>query len=180
MRFFGRRRLLLIYLASVTLAFGVMLCGFVTPKRTAIAQKTSNQANAKEQAMTQHATGTFDVKLTPLDNGSADKSIGRMTIEKQWHGVLQGTSNGQMLTAGDVTKGSAGYVAIEKFTGTLNGGKGSFILQHSATMTHGTRELTITIVPDSGTEALQGISGKLTIKIENGKHLYDLEYRFSQ
>jgi len=126
--------------------------------------------------MTQHATGTFEVKLTPQDDKSADKSLGRMTIEKQWHGDLEGTSSGQMLTGGDVTKGSAGYVAIEKVAGMLTGRKGSFILQHSATMTAGKGDVTITVVPDSGTDELRGISGKLMIKIENGKHFYDFEY----
>ena len=126
--------------------------------------------------MTQHATGTFEVKVTPQDDKSADKSIGRLTIEKQWHGDLEGASAGQMLTGGDVTTGSAGYVAIEKFTGTIGGRKGSLIFQHSATMTKGKGDLTITVVPDSGTDALKGISGKLTIKIENGKHSYEFDY----
>ena len=128
--------------------------------------------------MTQHATGTFEVKMTPQDDKSDDKSLGRMTIEKQWHGDLEGTSVGQMLMGGDVAKGSAGYVAIEKFTGTLNGRKGSFILQHSATMTRGVGQLTITVVPDSGTDQLAGLTGKLTIKIESGKHSYEFDYSF--
>lgn len=136
--------------------------------------KTEAQNNIK--AMTQHATGAFEVKLVPQDDKSEDKSLGRMTIEKQWQGDVVGVSSGQMLTGGDVSTGSAGYVAIEKFSGTVNGRKGSFILQHSATMTAGKGDLTITTVPDSGTDALKGITGKLTIKIENGKHFYDLEY----
>ena len=102
-----------------------------------------------------------------------------MTAEKQWHGDLEGTGTGQMLTGGDVKTGSAGYVAMEKFSGSLKGRKGSFILQHSATMTAGKGDLTITIVPASGTDQLKGITGKLTIKIENGKHFYDLEYGFA-
>jgi hypothetical protein len=130
----------------------------------------------KESSMTHHAIGTFEVKLTPQDDKSADKSIGRMTIEKQWHGDLEGTSAGQMLTGGDVTTGSAGYVAIEKFTGTVGGRKGSLIFQHAATMTKGKGDLTIIVVPDSGTGELKGISGKLTIKIENGKHSYEFDY----
>jgi len=132
--------------------------------------------NKKESSMTQHATGTFEVKLTPQDDKSADKSIGRLTIEKQWHGDLEGKSAGQMLTGGEVTTGSAGYVAIEKFTGTVGGRKGSLIFQHSATMTKGKGDLTITVVPDSGTDELKGIGGKLTIKIENGKHSYEFDY----
>ena len=135
-----------------------------------------NESIKKEPSMTQHATGTFEVKMTPADDKSEDKSLGRMTIAKEWHGDLEGASVGQMLTGGDVTKGSAGYVAIEKFTGTVNGRKGSFILQHSATMTRGAGQLTITVVPDSGTDQLKGISGKLGIKIENGKHSYEFDY----
>lgn len=126
--------------------------------------------------MTQHATGTFEVKLTPQDDKSEDKSIGRLTIDKQWQGDLEGASAGQMLTGGDLKTGSAGYVAMEKFTGTVNGRKGSLMFQHSATMTAGKGDLTITVVPNSGTDELKGIAGKLTIKIENGKHFYDFEY----
>lgn len=126
--------------------------------------------------VTNHASGTFDVKLTPQDDKSDDKSMGRMTIDKQWHGDLEGASKGQMLTGGDATRGSAGYVAIEKFAGTLKGRKGTFILQHTATMTKGKGDLTITVVPDSGTEELNGIAGQLTIRIENGKHFYDFQY----
>ena len=151
---------------------------YILPER-ATGRKIRVQKNepiSKESSMTQHAAGTFEVKLTPQDDKSEDKTMGRMMIDKQWHGDLEGTSKGQMLTGGDVSKGSAGYVAIEKFSGTMKGRKGSFILQHSATMVKGEGQLTITVVPDSGTDDLAGISGKLTIKIENGKHYYDLEY----
>jgi hypothetical protein len=130
--------------------------------------------------MSNHATGTFEVKLTPQDDKSDDKTIGRMTVEKQWHGDLEGTNTGQMLTGGDVTKGSAGYVAIEKFSGTLSGRKGTFILQHSATMTRGEGRLSIEVVPDSGTDQLAGLTGKLTIKIEKGKHFYEFEYALAK
>jgi hypothetical protein len=150
----------------------------VLPERT-IARRIKVQkkeSTPKEAPMTTHATGTFEVKLNPQDDKSDDKTLGRMTIEKQWHGDLGGTSKGQMLTGGEVTKGSAGYVAIEKFSGTLNGRKGTFILQHSATMTRGEGQLTITVVPDSGTDQLQGLTGKLMIKIADGKHSYDFEY----
>jgi hypothetical protein len=139
-----------------------------------------NESTQKGAAMTSHATGTFEVKMNPQDDKSDDKSLGRMTIEKQWRGDIEGTSKGQMLTGGDVTKGSAGYVAIEKFSGTLNGRKGTFILQHSATMTRGEGQLTITVVPDSGTDRLEGLTGKLTIKIADGKHSYDFEYALPQ
>jgi hypothetical protein len=139
-----------------------------------------NESTQKGAPMTNHATGAFEVKLSPQDDKSDDQTLGRMTIEKQWHGDLEGTSKGQMLTGGDVTKGSAGYVAIEKVSGTLKGRKGTFILQHSATMTRGEGQLTIAVVPDSGTDQLEGLTGKMMIKIADGKHSYDFEYELPQ
>jgi hypothetical protein len=141
---------------------------------------TKGDATKATTATTNHATGPFEVKLTPLADKSLETSLGRMTAEKEWHGDVEGTSTAQMLTGGDVKTGSAGYVAMEKFTGSVKGRKGTFILQHSAIMTKGKGDLTITIVPDSGTDELKGIAGKLTIKIENGKHFYDLEYNLPQ
>jgi hypothetical protein len=102
--------------------------------------------------------------------------VGRMSIDKQFHGDIEGASKGQMLTAGTSVKGSAGYVAIERVSGTLHGRNGAFILQHSGSMTRGKPQLKITVVPDSGTEQLAGLSGGMTIKIENGKHFYAFEY----
>jgi hypothetical protein len=99
-----------------------------------------------------------------------------MSIDKKFHGDLDGVSKGQMLAAGTVVKGSAGYVAIELITGTLHGRKGSFVLQHSGTMTRGAPELSVTVVPDSGTDQLVELSGKMMITIVNGKHLYDFDY----
>jgi len=125
---------------------------------------------------TQHAAGTFDVKLTPQDDKSDDKSMGRMTMVKQYFGAIEGTSTGQMLTGGDLAKGSATYVAIEKFSGTVNGRKGTLLFQHMGTVNRGVQDLSVTVVPDSGTGELQGISGKLTGKIENGKHYYQFDY----
>ena len=123
-----------------------------------------------------HASGTFDVKLTPETSDDKDSTLGRMTIDKQFHGDLEGTSKGEMLTGMTSVKGSAGYVAMEKVTGTLQGKHGTFILQHSATMDRGTPQLSITVVPDSGTDELTGLSGKLTIKIADGKHYYEFDY----
>ena len=145
---------------------------------------TKAESNQTKTTMTQHATGTFVVKITPTfevktypqDDKTGDASMGRMTFQKQWQGEMQGTSTGQMLTGGDVQTGSAGYVAMEKFTGSVKGRKGTLIFQHAATMTSGKGDLTITVVPSSGTEELKGISGQLTIKIENSKHFYDFEY----
>src|SRR5215468_8399652 len=115
------------------------------------------------------ATGTFDVTLASLPDTAADPSLGRMSIEKRFHGDLEGTSRGQMLTAGTAVKDSAGYVAIEKVSGTLRGRKGTFILQHTATMERGQGQLTIVVVPDSGTEQLAGLAGKMTITIDGSK-----------
>jgi Protein of unknown function (DUF3224) len=124
------------------------------------------------------ATGTFEVKLAPqpADDAAADANFGRMSIDKQFHGDLEGSSKGQMLTAGTSVKGSAGYVAIERVTGALHGRSGAFTLQHSGTMTRGAPKLKITVVPDSGTDQLAGLSGRLTIKLEEGKHFYAFEY----
>ena len=99
-----------------------------------------------------------------------------MTIEKQIHGDLEATSKGQMLTAGTDVKGSAGYVAIERVTGALQGRTGSFVLQHTGTMTRGAFQLTITVVPDSGTGQLAGLTGTMNIIIADGKHSYDFDY----
>ena len=99
-----------------------------------------------------------------------------MTIEKQYHGELEGSGKGEMLTAATNTKGSRVYVAVERFTGTLNGRRGSFSLHHTGVMTRGTPNLTITIVPDSGAGQLEGIAGKMSITIAvDGKHSYDLK-----
>ncbi len=110
------------------------------------------------------------------DDKSGNSALGRMAIDKQLHGDFEGVSKGQMLTAGTATKGSAGYVAIERFTGTLGGRRGSFMLQHSGTMTRGAPELSVTVVPDSGTDQLVGLAGNMKIDIIDGKHLYDFEY----
>ncbi len=127
--------------------------------------------------MPTNASGPFEVKLAPQPlEPAGDASLGRMTIDKQFHGDLEATSKGQMLTAGTSVKGSAGYVAIEKVTGALHGRSGTFVLQHSGTMTRGAPQLTITVVPDSGTDQLVGLAGKMTINIAEGKHSYEFEY----
>lgn len=131
----------------------------------------------KESLVTNHASGPFDVKVIPQDDKSDDPLLARMTLDKQYHGDLDGTGKGQMLTASTDVKGSGAYVAIEKVTGTLNGRSGTFVLQHSGTMTNNAPQLTITVVPDSGTGELKGISGKMTIIVAaGGKHSYDFEY----
>ena len=125
------------------------------------------------------ANGTFDVKLVPLaTEGKADAApFGRMSIDKRFHGDLEGTSKGEMLAAGTDVKSSAGYVAMERVEGTLQSGAGSFVLQHSGTMNRGVSQLSVTVVPDSGTGALKGIAGSLKILIAaDATHSYEFEY----
>ena len=138
----------------------------------------ASASNLKGTPVSTHATGTFEVKLTPQTSSEAtqEANLGRMTIDKQFHGAIEGTSKGQMLTAGTSVKGSAGYVAIEQVSGTLDGHNGAFILQHSGTMTRGVPQLSITVVPDSGTGELVGLSGKMNIIISQGKHSYEFDY----
>jgi hypothetical protein len=125
------------------------------------------------------ATGTFDVKLAPQkpDNEVSEAAnLGRMSIDKQFHGDLEATSKGEMLSAMGEIKGSAGYVALERVSGMLAGKKGSFVLQHSGIMDRGKPSLTVSVVPDSGTDELKGLSGTMKIIIEGAKHSYDFEY----
>lgn len=121
------------------------------------------------------AAGTFEVKLTPQET-SGDPRLGRFSLDKQFHGDLEGTSKGEMLTGGAPAKGSAGYVAMELVTGKLHGRSGSFILQHSGTMDRGKPSLMVSVVPDSGTDELAGLTGKMAINIADGKHSYELQY----
>jgi len=125
-----------------------------------------------------HASGPFEVKLLPqpLAHGGADPTLGRMTIDKTFGGDLQGTSEGEMLTAGTAVKGSAGYVAIEHVSGSLQGRAGKFVLQRRGIMNRGAPQLTVAVVPDSGTGELVGLAGVLDIKIVDGKHFYTFDY----
>ena len=131
-----------------------------------------------EAAAPMHATGTFDVKLAPQTtaHGVESPSLARMSIDKQFHGDLEAISKGEMLAAGTSVKGSAGYVAIEQVSGTLHGRRGTFVLQHSGTMTRGAPKLVVSVVPDSGTGELEGLAGTMAIDIANGKHSYVFEY----
>ena len=128
--------------------------------------------------MTRHAEGTFDVKVTPLapDEATAGTAIGRYALDKHFHGDLDAVSKGEMMGAGDLAKGIAGYVAVEQVTGTLHGRGGSFALQHKSTMENGKYQMSITVVPGSSTEELAGIAGTMTITITGGNHSYDFEY----
>lgn len=124
------------------------------------------------------AKGTFNVDLQaqPKDDFFASDTLNRMTIDKQFRGELEAHSKGQMLSALSGVKGSAGYVAIEQVSGILAGKRGSFVLQHSATMTRGTPQQTITVVPDSATGELEGLTGTMVIDITEGKHFYTFSY----
>ncbi len=132
--------------------------------------------------MATRASGTFEVRLNPQpqDDQSEEAMLGRMSIDKQFHGDLEATSKGQMLTAGTTVTGSAGYVAIEYVSGTLHGRRGTFVLQHSGTMTRGAPQLSITVVPDSATGELAGLAGQMAIVIADGKHSYDFEYTLAE
>ncbi len=162
-----------------TLAFAVlaMAWGLSLPAtQTEVSEAT---ARPKETTpMTHTARGAFDVRLDPLPpaEGEAEFSAGRMAIDKTFHGDLEGSSVGQMLVVRTKIQNSAGYVAMERVTGKLQGRSGSFILQHSSTMNRGEPEQAITVVPDSATGELEGLSGRMTIEIKDGQHLYEFEY----
>ncbi|MGH9144879.1 MAG: DUF3224 domain-containing protein [Vicinamibacterales bacterium] len=133
----------------------------------------------KGSAMAQHASGTFDVKIVPQppEEQVGDPTIGRMSIDKQYHGDLEGSGLGQMLAGmASEVKDSGAYVAIERVRGTLHGRMGSFAVQHRGTMTRGAQDLVITVIPDTGTEQLTGIAGSMTIDIKDGKHFYGFDY----
>jgi hypothetical protein len=153
----------------------MLICALVLDVAGACTQIQSKQGKVMTKA-----SGTFEVKLNPQDQG-ADMPVGRMEIDKQFQGDLAGTSKGQMLMASSGSvKDSAGYVAIEKVTGTLNGRRGSFHLQHNGVMTRGVGELTITVIPDSGTDQLVGLRGRMNIIIAEGKHSYEFEYTLGE
>ena len=148
------------------------------PATEAGARSPNANATQKGTPMTRHATGAFDVKITPLALGgpAEDATLGRLSLEKQFHGDLEAAGKGQMLTAGTDVKGSAAYVAMERVTGTLHGRSGTFALVHRGTMNRGEQRLEVTVVPDSGTGELVGLAGTLAIVIADGGHSYDLEY----
>jgi uncharacterized Ntn-hydrolase superfamily protein len=167
-------------------AAGLVDSRLVDALRAAYIEKKKAPAGRQDEERSMSGTmanGTFDVKVEPqaLHDKSADATLARMSIDKQFHGDLEASSKGEMLSAGTPTKGSAGYVAIERVTGTLHGKSGSFVLQHSATMTRGEPELSITVVPDSGTEQLAGLTGKMAILIaSDGKHSYEFNYTLAK
>jgi uncharacterized protein DUF3224 len=131
--------------------------------------------------MTHHASGPFEVKVTPQKPDTQiarSANLGRLTIDKRFHGDLEASAKGEMLASQSEVKGSAGYVALERVTGKLQGRSGSFVLQHSATMKRGAPESTITVVPDSGTGELTGLTGSMRINVAaDGAHSYEFDFR---
>jgi Protein of unknown function (DUF3224) len=163
--------------ARLTILWTICLSLFLSA--AAIAQ-TNRGATVTPQ--TAQATGTFEVKIDPqpAEPKAGGDALSRLLIDKQFHGDLEGTSKGTMLAAGTAVKGSAGYVALEIVTGTLKGHAGTFVLQHIGTMTRGVPQLSVTVVPDSGTGQLVGLAGKMNIIIADGKHSYDFEYTLAE
>ena len=129
--------------------------------------------------MEKHAKGSFEVKMTPKpwSDSTEEHGFGRFLIDKQYHGDLEASSDGQMLSAGTGAPGSSGvYVALEKISGVLQDRKGSFVVYHLGIMNRGVPDLKLAVVPDSGTGELQGLAGSITIAIADGKHSYDFAY----
>jgi hypothetical protein len=155
-----------------TAAFALLSLAIARP-----AQSQDHSHSAGTTAMT-HARGTFEVTLAPqpITDTTAGPSLGRMSIDKRFMGDLAGTSRGEMLFAGTSVPQSAGYVAIERVNATLGGRRGTFVLQHTGTMNRGAPSLTVSVVPDSGTDELAGLTGTMTITITDGKHFYDFQY----
>lgn len=129
------------------------------------------------EARMQHATGTFDVTITPVQPApdATPGAPGRMILSKTFHGGIEATGAGEML-ATMTPEQSGAYVALERVTGAVDGHVGSFALLHRGVMDRGAQELSITIVPGSGTKGLSGIAGVFHLTIEGGVHRYDLEY----
>jgi len=162
---------------ELALVLGLTLCLSLGPEVSAQSNKAEHESETTETSMTTRASGTFDVTMdprTPTEDELA--SIGRMVLDKQFSGDLEATSQGQMLAFRTPVDGSAGYVAMEQVSGTLQGRRGTFVLQHSGIMNRGEASLTLIVVPDSGTDELEGLSGSMEIVIEDGKHLYSLDY----
>jgi hypothetical protein len=140
--------------------------------------QTATHKPTSTRTMTHVAKGSFNVQIQPQGEPSAADgvSLGRMSLDKTFEGDFTGTGRGEMLSAMTAVKGSAGYVAIERVSGSLNGRRGSFVMQHTGTMTRGAPQLAITIVPDSGTGELTGIAGVFKLRQAEGKHFYEIDY----
>src|SRR5262245_57839476 len=135
----------------------------------------------ERRATTMTAHGKFDVKVSPQpQDDAAAGPFGRLFLDKQFHGDLQATSKGQMLAAQTAVEQSGAYVAFELVSGTLHGKRGTFILQHRGTMSKGAYAMEVTVVPDSGTDELTGLTGAMTIQIDGRDHSYEFEYTFEK
>lgn len=160
-----------------TVVAGISLC-LVAAVLAQAETPPASPKPVKKGAVMSHAAGPFEVKLVPQapEESAGGAAVGRMTIDKQYHGDLEAVGKGQMLASTTAVPGSAGYVAMEQVSGTLHGRRGTFVLQRTGTMTRGVPQLSVTVVPDSGTGQLAGLAGRMDIKIaEGGKHSYDLE-----
>lgn len=127
------------------------------------------------------ATGTFQIHMKPYaPQGVSSPRIGRMHFDKDWRGDLQGHSQGEMLSVGDPASGTASYVVLEMFTGTLHGRSGSFAFRQSGDMHAGQVTLTYEVVPHSGGGELTGLSGALNLDIIEKVHHYEFSYELPE
>ena len=162
---------------AAAIAAGIAVAAVPAAAQTPPAPKPAPTTSGSP--MTATATGPFDVKMAPQPG--VTEAVGRFSLDKAYHGDIEATSAGEMIAVRTAEKGSAGYVALEKVTGTLAGRSGSFALQHWGMMDKGTPDLKIAVVPDSGTDGLAGLSGTMTIDIQpGGKHFYTFTYTLPQ
>lgn len=148
-----------------------------------IALATGGGASEGDTTMTETARGSFDVTVEPVhqERLADGNGVGRYALTKQYHGDLEATAKGDMLTGETPVENAGAYVAIEHVEGTLGGHRGTFLLQHQGTMAHGEQHLAITVIPESGTGELTGLAGTLDIDIaDDGKHFYTLEYTLAE
>jgi hypothetical protein len=168
--------------SGVCLVAGTCLFICVVYLARAQTQAPAPRAIQKGNVMPVRASGTFEVRLTPRASKEDDEgaNLVRMSMGKEFRGDLAAVGKGEMLASNMGDKGSGGYVAMERVSGTLHGRRGTFVLQHSGTMARGATQLSITVVPESGTDQLAGLEGKMTIKVAGGKHYYDFEYTLAK
>jgi hypothetical protein len=161
-----------------TAAVGLMFVSLAFDASARAGVRQSAGDPVRKVVMTR-AKGTFDVKVAPLPayDTTEATTLGRMSLDKVYHGDLDGTAKGEMLTGMTGVKNSGVYVAVERFTGTLAGKRGTFVLHHTGIMDRGAQRLSVTVVPDSGTDQLTGLSGSLNITIAaDGTHSYEFDY----
>ena len=165
-------------LLAVVILLVAGVFGIRAEAQTPAPPSTPTPTATPTRTMTHIAKGSFNVQIQPQGEPSAADgvSLGRMSLDKTFEGDFAGTGRGEMLTAMTAVQGSAGYVAIERVSGILNGRRGSFVMQHGGTMTRGAPQLAISIVPDSGTGELAGIAGVFKLRQAEGKHFYEIEY----